>query len=73
MHDPRLSIQNLILDKNSVKLKSHNLEVRFFAYGLFSEFIYTLYFEYYFYFTLLFKKKNYYVQFGQIMLFFFNY
>jgi len=57
MHDPRLSIQNLILDKNSVKLKSHNLEVRFFAYGLFSEFIYTLYFEYYFYFTLLFKKK----------------
>jgi len=47
----RLSIQNHIQDKNSFKRKSYNMEVGFFACGLFSEFMYTLYFEYYFYFT----------------------
>jgi len=31
-----LSIQSLIRNKNSFKLKSYNLEMRFFAYGLFS-------------------------------------
>ena len=42
--------------------------MRFFANGFFSEFIYTLYFEYYFYFTLF--LRNYYGQFGQIIFFF---
>ena len=38
-----------------LKHKFYNLEVRFVSYEPFSEFICTLYFEYYFYFTLPFK------------------
>ena len=37
----RLSIQTLIQNKNFFEQKSYNLEVRFIAYKLFPEFIYT--------------------------------